>query len=140
MEDRYLFKAKRLDNGEWVEGALFNGESHCIIGQEIKFSPYAEHECKIVGYEVDRDTICKCTGLKGKNGKLIWENDVVKQFADCNELGNSLYFFYQIRWNNEYSAFEGYEIYTEETVLFPDLEDIEVIGNIFDNPELLEVG
>lgn len=86
------------------------------------------------------DTICRCTGLKDKNGKLIWENDVVKQFADCNELGNSLYFFYQIRWNNEYSAFEGYEIYTEETVLFPDLEDIEVIGNIFDNPELLEVG
>ena len=138
MEDRYLFKAKRLDNGEWVQGALFNGESHCIIGQEIKFSPYTEHECKIVGYEVDRDTICQCTGLKDKNGKLIWENDVVKQFADCNELGNSLYFFYQIRWNNEYSAFEGYEIYTEETVLFPDLEDIEVIGNIFDNPELLE--
>ena len=140
MNDRYLYRAKRADNGEWVQGALFNGESHCIIGQEIKFSPYTEHECKIVGYEVDRDTICQCTGLKDKNGKLIWENDVVKQFADCNELGNSLYFFYQIRWNNEYSAFEGYEIYTEETVLFPDLEDIEVIGNIFDNPELLEVG
>lgn len=40
MEDRYLFKAKRIDNGEWVQGALFNGENHCIIGQEIKFSPY----------------------------------------------------------------------------------------------------
>ena len=47
MGDRYLFKGKRLDNEEWVQGALFNGESHCIIGQEIKFSPYTEHE---IGY------------------------------------------------------------------------------------------
>lgn len=71
MEARYLFKAKRVDNGEWVKGALFDGESHCIIGQEIKFSPYIEHECKIVGYEVDRNTICQSTGLRDKNGKGI---------------------------------------------------------------------
>ena len=36
MEDRYLFKAKRIDNGEWVQGALLDGESHCLIGQEIR--------------------------------------------------------------------------------------------------------
>lgn len=59
MEDRYLFKAKRVDNGEWVLGVLFDGENHCIIGQEIKFSPYQTNECKIVGYEVDRNTICQ---------------------------------------------------------------------------------
>ena len=33
MEDRYLFRAKRLDNGEWVQGALLDGENHCLIGQ-----------------------------------------------------------------------------------------------------------
>ena len=138
MEDRYLFKAKRIDNGEWVEGYL--SYPFCTKKGNESYYLYAKDSlgffCRCV---VDAYTICQCTGLKDKNGKLIWENDVVKQFADCNELGNSLYFFYQIRWNNEYSAFEGYEIYTEETVLFPDLEDIEVIGNIFDNPELLEV-
>lgn len=80
MENEYLFRGKRIDNGEWVQGALFDGESHCIIGQELKFSPYTpytEHECKIVGYEVDRDTICQCIGLKDDNGTPIFENDVL---------------------------------------------------------------
>ena len=137
MEDRYLFRGKRTDNGEWVQGALFNGESHCIIGQEIKFSPYAEHECKIVGHEVDRDTICQCTGLKDKNGKLIWENDVVRvcwqdNEAQCEEIAQvTLDKFGYYPWLDEYHC-DGCD-------LFYEVLDIEVIGNIFDNPELLEV-
>lgn len=138
MEDRYLFKSKRLDNGEWVEGALFNGESHCIIGQEIKFSPYAEHECKIVGHEVDRDTICQCTGLKDKNGKLIWENDIVR-----DEQGN----FYKAFWQNNYYQFSWVCVKTDVFLIGTKWDlwsiksfEIEVIGNKFDNPELLEVG
>ena len=136
MEDRYLFKAKMIDNGEWVQGALFNGESHCIIGQEIKFSPYTEHECKIVGYEVDRDTICQCTGLKDKNGKLIWENDIVR-----DEKGN----FYKAFWQNNYYQFswvcvkkDVFLIGTKWDLWSIKSFEIEVIGNIFDNPELLE--
>ena len=138
MEDRYLFKAKRLDNGEWVQGALFNGESHCIIGQEIKFSPYTEHECKIVGHEVDRDTICQCTGLKDKNGKLIWENDIVR-----DEKGN----FYKAFWQNNYYQFSWVCVKTDVFLIGTKWDlwsiksfEIEVIGNKFDNPELLEVG
>ena len=137
MEDRYLFKAKRIDNGEWVQGALFNGESHCIIGQEIKFSPYAEHECKIVGHEVDRDTICQCTGLKDKNGKLIWENDIVR-----DEQGN----FYKAFWQNNYYQFSWVCVKTDVFLIGTKWDlwsiksfEIEVIGNKFDNPELLEV-
>ena len=123
MKDRYLFKAKRIDNGEWVQGALFNGESHCIIGQEIKFSPYTEHECKIVGYEVDRNTICQCTGLKDKNGKLIWENDILKY-----------------EWDRTRIDFIKYQapIFTYSKTMRWSLQQDEVIGNIFDNPELLE--
>ena len=137
MEDRYLFKGKRIDNGEWVQGALFNGESHCIIGQEIKFSPYTEHECKIVGYEVDRDTICQCTGLKDKNGKLIWENDIVR-----DEHGN----FYKAFWQNNYYQFSWVCVKTDVFLIGTKWDlwsiksfEIEVIGNKFDTPELLEV-
>jgi uncharacterized phage protein (TIGR01671 family) len=136
MENRYLYKAKRLDNREWVQGALFDGESHCIIGQEIKFSPYIEHECKIVGYEVDRSTICQCTGLKDKNGKLIWENDVVR-----DENGN----FYKAIWQNNHYQFSW--VCVKSDVFFTGVKwdlwsfksfEIEVIGNIFDNKKLLE--
>lgn len=136
MENRYLYKAKRLDNREWVQGALFDGESHCIIGQEMKFSPYIEHECKIVGYEVDRSTICQCTGLKDKNGKLIWENDVVR-----DENGN----FYKAIWQNNHYQFSW--VCVKSDVFFTGVKwdlwsfksfEIEVIGNIFDNKKLLE--
>ena len=136
MNDRYLYRAKRCDNGEWVEGALFNGESHCIIGQEIKFSPYTEHECKIVGYEVDRDTICQCTGLKDKNCKLIWENDIVGYY---NKYGEK--WCYGLVGYGEFncsccSGVYGWHFGDED---IREYQCYEVKGNKFDNPELLEV-
>lgn len=143
MEDRYLFRGKRIDNGEWVEGALFNGESHCIIGQEIKFSPYTEHECKIVGYEVDRDTICQCTGLKDRNGKLIWEKDIV----DGHIKRGAAFLNCLVLWNESKARFDvrakgcNFPMTLDEVT--GDMSvgglDYEVVGNKFDNPELLEV-
>nr|DAD72708.1 MAG TPA: YopX protein [Siphoviridae sp. ct7EW56] len=149
MKDRYLFKAKRIDNGEWVQGALLDGENHCIIGQEIKFSPYVEHECKIAGYEVDRNTICQCTGLKDKNGKLIWENDVVKDLFsdDCAPIK---YGSYQSCFDSTITKTEHVGFYADWTGRYAkryrkdlgywiNMVDAEIVGNIFDNPELFEV-
>ena len=137
MEDRYLFKGKRIDNGEWVQGALFNGESHCIIGQEIKFSPYTEHECKIVGYEVDRDTICQCTGLKDKNGKLIWENDIMVAHLDKDNPDDITYAIVAWRENGWVTIENG----SDDLNTIDDFttENFEVVSTRFDNPELLEL-
>lgn len=77
-------------------------------------------------------------GVKDKNEKEIYEGDIVRQYADCTELGNSLYFFYVMEWSEEYCGFIGREIYSDETYLMPDLEDIEVIGNVYENADLLK--
>lgn len=115
MEDRYLFKAKRLDNGEWVEWDAIAG-----IPENVS---------------ILADTICQCTGLKDKNGKLIWENDIVRTIYDGIE------HIYQVIWDKselDFKATNGKEFYKSNFEYLPCCEEVEVIGNIFDNPELLE--
>ena len=139
MEDRYLFKAKRLDNGEWVKGALvydYMDKLYRII-TEID---YSTGTCITTDKapRVDVSTICQCTGLKDKNGKLIWENDVVAYWdtystesglaeADCAG---------QVVWDDETMSFQITNRLSAES--YEVLDECSVIGNIFDNKELLE--
>ena len=136
MEDRYLFKAKQIANGEWVEGYLYGiWEKRYILWGMTNDVPNM--------IEVDPTTICQCTGLKDKNGNLIWENDVVKATVRQNSLCQSSSYsdFYQISYQEKYCYF--YLKKKNNNLLFDGnwsyyLKSIEVIGNIFDNPELLE--
>lgn len=140
MEDRYLFKAKRVDNGEWVQGYLFDDgfeNGRIFIGGLVieKYNGTACDDWNVTGIdfcEVDPSTICQCTGLKDRNGKLIWENDIIA-YRDCTEEK------YVIAWELDKACFE-YQQYSCSIMNFDELSscEVEVIGNIFDNPELLE--
>ena len=127
MNDRYLFKAKRLDNGEWIVGYLYRlSENNPPF---IMLRKYGE------SYEVDEHTICQCTGLKDKNGKLIWENDIVRTIYDGIE------HIYQVIWDKselDFKATNGKEFYKSNFEYLPCCDEVEVIGNIFENKELLE--
>lgn len=94
MEDRYLFKAKRIDNGEWAQGNLIQS-CDATDGWETIIIPtknsnmFTQHIKRGYGnlgfenwYRVNPSTVCQCTGLKDKNGKLIWENDIMVAHLD----------------------------------------------------------
>ena len=135
MKDRYLFKAKRLDNGEWVKGALVYDDMDKLYRIIIELD-YSTGTCIRAGKapRVDASTICQCTGLKDKNGKLIWENDIVNCLAEecCGYISwneNEAGFYFNVLLED--GKFEEEHVY--------DYQDcMEIIGNIFDNKELLE--
>lgn len=140
-----LFHGKRVDNGEWVEGFyvhLLDGkgrESHRI------YTGYAETDCGDFypdWYEVDPDTVGQYTGLTDKNGKKIFEGDIV----DIGEMICTVNGQYLVVYSttNHCWALERSVVHHHHYFTFSDLngfaESCEVIGNIHDNPELLEGG
>lgn len=136
MEDRYLFKGKFDDSGRWVKGQLVEvNDTYLIIpNHAIKILAGWFSTSNII--EVKKDTICQCTGLKDKNGKLIWENDIVR-----DEHGN----FYKAFWQNNYYQFSWICVKSDVFLIGAKWDlwsfrsfEIEVIGNIFDNKDLLE--
>lgn len=86
-------------------------------------------------HEVIPDTICRCTGLKDRNGKLIWENDIMVAHLDEDYPEDETYI--KIIWHG--NGFYVMERGGKDITLISksDQEYFEVCGNIFDNPELL---
>lgn len=141
-----LFKAKRIDNGEWVEGSLVvRGEQYFIFTGETKMFGYMMNW---VWHEVDPSTICQYTGLTDKNGNKIWENDIVRLYGQDTmnkydwkavvEFGNPNGVYW---WGFQLNPIGEFE-YNTDILCWIDMEEVniycEVIGNIFDNKELLE--
>ena len=150
MNDRYLYRAKRTDNGELVEGNLVWSDD-AVDDYKAIIIPTTDSNMFTrggdrgdLGFEnwcrVDPSTICQCIGLKDKHGKLIWENDIVRYYDDLADMGK----IDRIEWNETYASFVrahksqmGLQyLYIDEFIA----SRCEVIGSAIDNPELLEVG
>ena len=142
-----LFKANRTDNGEWVIGSLVlsddaDEEYKAIIIPSVNSNMFTrESYNEDLGFEnwykVDPSTICQCTGLKDKNGKLIWENDIVG-FWDTYSTENGhaeMDCIGKVVWDDETISFQVTNRLSAES--YEVLDECSVIGNIFDNPELM---
>ena len=142
MNREILFKAKRIDNGEWVEGYyVYCRKRHYILPVLNKAIGFDEREDEWV--EVNPDTLCQYTGLTDKNGKKIWENDIVNCWT-CIDIGDFANYRVEIGYvEMNYGSFGLHRI-QDDTYYRPFKDyfegyNLHIIGNIFDNPELLEV-
>ena len=159
------YRGKRRDNGEWVEGYLFDdgmvNVEHYFIGS-IVVEPYkgtADDDWDITGtcfWEVDPETICQFTELTDKNKNKIFENDITKLILDDGEVR-----YFKVLFKKVIRKILCYHDFDEQVAkvelnaicfewngyeLFPCIDEngvsdvlkMEVVGNVFDNPELLK--
>ena len=131
MNDRYLYRAKHsLNSKKWHIGNLVEEPDGLYL---------RDNKNNIMVYIQDESTICQCTGLKDKNGKMIWENDICDRKEKYPEIVN----YHDGDWTLDYSYASNNESgfnYCNLGFYVTERNCVEVIGNIFDNPELLEVG
>ena len=156
MNDRYLYRAKRCDTGEWVEGYVFDDgfeNGRMFVGGLVieEYHGTACDDWNITGinfYEVDPSSICRYTGLKDKNGKLIWENDIVELYdRNTDYKWRAVVLFgnpnCEYTWGWQLKPIGECDANTD-ILCWINMEEsgafCEVIGSAIDNPELLEVG
>ena len=144
MQRKIKFRGKEIDTGKWVYGGLFKEpappqcfeknleDKYWIVYPDPRYMPDWNLPYKMVRTDVDKETIGQYTGLKDRNGKEIYEGDIVYIMPE-DERGI-------IRWDNETARYVV--IYDNIISDFDNWygKDLEVIGNEFDNPELLEEG
>ena len=140
MMDSLRCKAKRKDNGAWVQGyyVCVDGERHCIFTgktQQDNGAGIMQYEC----YEISVDSLCRCSGIADSTGKLIFEGDILRcvrcvpytqgnaceppeQFNEVVTFNKGLFFLKRCADDIAGSSWDYV---------------FEVIGNRYDNPELL---
>lgn len=130
-----LFRGKRIDNGEWVEGAYMPHYYSTRYGKVAAIFTNDDVLCKTYRFPVDPATVGQYTGLKDKNGKRIFEGDIVEHHAQGDIIVNRGVVNWDVknaRWAHQLTTMNP-----DFTFFKPDA--YEVIGNIHDNGELMEV-
>ena len=138
-----LFKAKRVRNGDWIDGSLIDldiDSGYCYI-----VPPYKGASTLPIGFLITDgmelvipETLCQFTGLSDQHGKKIWENDILTAHLDQSYPEDATY--EAVEWGVAgWVAHEANSIDRQYIDEF-DLEHYEVVGNIFDNKELLQEG
>ena len=131
-----LFRGQQIDNGAWVEGAFCMKDCDSLFGEMVDRPTIIKYEEPHSGYwfRIYPETVGQFTGLTDKNGKKIFEGDIVQ----C------------IRTGLDGKEMVGHIVYDEGCFCVKERKspncpamdlcgDFEVVGNIHDNPELLEV-
>lgn len=140
MQDRFKFRAKRIDNNKFIEGYL----CFIYIDNQKKAKIYCPDDC--CNYDVYTETIRQCTGLKDRNGKRIYEGDILQseEYPFKNEKGYN--YAAEVLWDDASATFYYYTFRISNNVAgrstgntgeLNEYEDWKVIGNIYENPELL---
>lgn len=133
--NQYLCKAKRTFNGDWITGCLLVFDDEYRIATSCLQSTFEDEPdavLEVCTYKVDPSTVCRCVGIEDKNGRLIWENDIVKHDFGKDQIGVQ---FAIVKYDSKYACYQIEPIYDW---MYCDKSDCEVVGNVFDNPELLE--
>lgn len=136
MNDRYLFRGKRADNGEWVQGRLLSDDVIVPCGEEFELCD-GYVECKNVkGFEVIPETVGQCTGLQDKNGKPIFEGDIVDVMYDPHYIGIAAQRIgvFKVMFHEGCFMKRNKKGYFH----FIPSDECKIVGNVFDNADLAE--
>lgn len=172
MNREILFKAKRIDNGEWVEGYYCKlDETTYCVSEDYERHPVPTHHYilyetmtdwglpnRFLQFEIDPDTRCQYTGLTDKDGKKIWENDILRGHGNDDDLAKVVFGEFNVidvETHEKVDRVIGWHTKVIETDVLSKCEpfclpmpltdfyikrcEYEVVKNAFDNPELLEV-
>lgn len=140
-----VYRAKQFDTGEWIYGYLVQQKNNLGGIHTCIFQNFVE-ENRWEMKRVDSNTVCQYTGLHDKNNKRIFEGDIV----NCSEKRGNWFSYCKVLWNDKKARFDisrmdskdaycSYPLCVDDFVndMYINGEDHEILGNIFDNPELL---